>query len=194
VRADAQRNRARILEVAFATFAAEGLSVPVHEIARRAGVGTGTVCRHFPTKEALFEALIEHRVAQVLDQAAALEHAHSGDPAAAFFGFFGLLTAELGVDRGLADALAGAGIDLEQTDAGQQVTARLAAMLEHAQRSGTVRRDVSLADVKALMTGCLIPDAAPPRPAPAQAAAPQPSPEVRRRIEIVCAGLQAAPA
>src|SRR5215813_836505 len=48
LRADARRNRQRVLEVAFATFAAEGLAVPVHEIARRAGLGTGTVSRAFP--------------------------------------------------------------------------------------------------------------------------------------------------
>jgi len=55
-RVDAARNRARVLEVAYETFAAEGLSVPIDEIARRAGVGAGTVYRHFPTKEALFHA------------------------------------------------------------------------------------------------------------------------------------------
>ena len=65
MRADAERNRARILEAAFEAFAAAGLSVPVHEIARRAGVGTGTVSRHFPTKESLFEAIICHRAAQL---------------------------------------------------------------------------------------------------------------------------------
>jgi AcrR family transcriptional regulator len=194
MRADARRNRARILEVAFATFAAEGLSVPVHEIARRAGVGTGTVSRHFPTKEALFQALIEHRAAQLLDEADALARGHADDPAAAFFAFLGLLTADLGVDRGLADALAGAGIDLEQTDAGQQVTARLGQLLDQAQRAGAVRPDVRLTDVKALMTGCLIPDADAPRAAPAtpaDPARPEPSPEVRRRLAVVCAGLRA---
>ena len=62
MRADAARNRARVLEVAYETFAAEGLSVPIDEIARRAGVGAGTVYRHFPTKEALFPAVIDDRV------------------------------------------------------------------------------------------------------------------------------------
>ena len=57
LRADAARNRARVLEVACETFAAEGLSVPIEEIARRAGVGTGTVCRHFPTKQDLVLAV-----------------------------------------------------------------------------------------------------------------------------------------
>ena len=56
--ADARRNRERILKVAFDAFAAEGLSVPVQEIARRAEVGMGTVSRHFPTKESLFEAVV----------------------------------------------------------------------------------------------------------------------------------------
>ena len=55
LRADAARNRARVLEIAYETFAAEGLSVPIDEIARRAGVGAGTVYRHFPTKEDLFQ-------------------------------------------------------------------------------------------------------------------------------------------
>src|ERR1700722_15428700 len=57
LRAGAAPNRARVLEPAFETFAAEGLSVPIDEIARRAGVGAGTVYRHFPTKEDLFRAV-----------------------------------------------------------------------------------------------------------------------------------------
>src|SRR4029450_9252658 len=66
--ADARRNRARVLEAAVAVFATEGLSVPVHEIARRAGVGTGTVSRHFPTKHALFQAIVTSRIHQCLNQ------------------------------------------------------------------------------------------------------------------------------
>ena len=61
LRADAARNRARVLEVAYDTFAAEGLSVPIDEIARRAGVGAGTVYRHFPTKDDLYRAVVEDR-------------------------------------------------------------------------------------------------------------------------------------
>jgi len=63
LRADARRNRARVMEVAAEIFTTEGLSVPVHEIARRAGVGTGTVSRHFPTKEHLFAAILRDRMA-----------------------------------------------------------------------------------------------------------------------------------
>ena len=68
LRADAARNRARVLEIAYETFAAEGLSVPIDEIARRAGVGAGTVYRHFPTKEALFRAVVESRMRRLIDE------------------------------------------------------------------------------------------------------------------------------
>jgi AcrR family transcriptional regulator len=67
-------------------FATEGLTVPVHEIARRAGVGTGTVSRHFPTKESLFEAVLLSRVETIVERAKSLLEAD--DPVAAFFDFF----------------------------------------------------------------------------------------------------------
>jgi AcrR family transcriptional regulator len=190
VRADAERNRARILEVAFAAFAADGLGVSVHEIARRARVGTGTVSRHFPTKNALIEAIIVNRAGSLMELGRALRDKHAGDPAAAFFGFFTTLVQEMAVDRGLADALAGAGIDLEATVAGSgnDVTGMLSDLLNRAQRAGAIRADASLADVKALMSGCLYDD-------PTVAAEPDASDiaaEVsRRRVEIVCAGLLA---
>jgi len=62
MRADARRNRERLLRSAANLFATESLSVPLDEIARHAGVGPGTVHRHFPTKEALFAALVVDRV------------------------------------------------------------------------------------------------------------------------------------
>ena len=213
MRADAERNRARILEVAFAAFAADGLGVSVHEIARRASVGTGTVSRHFPTKNALIEAIIVDRAGSLMDLGRALREKHAADPAAAFFGFITTLVAEMAVDRGLADALAGAGIDLEATVAGSgyDVTGMLGDLLARAQRAGAIRPDASLADVKALMSGCLYDDptfpagatgsCAPPSAAPGSttlhSAAPgSTSPDAaagaaRRRVEIVCAGLLA---
>jgi AcrR family transcriptional regulator len=155
LRADARRNRARVLEVAASTFAAEGLSVPVHEIARRAGVGTGTVSRHFPAKEDLFAAILLSRMEQLAGQADALGRAQ--DPGAAFFIFFGTLVREGAANRGLAEALAGAGYDLESAAvlAGFDVSGRLRELLERAQRAGTVRAGVEFADVKALLAGCL---------------------------------------
>ena len=65
LRADAERNRARVLKVAEEVFASEGLAVPIDEIARRAGLGVGTLYRHFPTKETLFEAIVVGRMQEI---------------------------------------------------------------------------------------------------------------------------------
>lgn len=67
-RADAQRNRQRVLDVAAQAFAAEGKSAGLLDIAARAGVGAGTVYRHFPTKEALYSAVISARLTELLDR------------------------------------------------------------------------------------------------------------------------------
>ncbi|HEX4215352.1 MAG TPA: helix-turn-helix domain-containing protein [Candidatus Dormibacteraeota bacterium] len=155
LRADARRNRERVLEVAFAAFAEDGLSVPVQEIARRAGVGTGTVSRHFPTKEALFQAILLRRADGLMERAEVL--AQSGEPGEAFFRFFSLVVAEGAMNRGMAEALAGAGFDLEAAVAGtgHDIMGTLRGLLERAQRAGDVRSDIDAADVKALLTGCL---------------------------------------
>lgn len=155
MRADARRNRERILEVAFQTFATEGLSVPVQEIARRAGVGTGTVSRHFPTKESLFEAVVLNRAAWLAEEAARL--AGQEDAGAAFFDYFDVLIAEGAANLGMAEALMGAGYDLDAICLGDGIDLRgaLSDLLAAAQRAGAVRADVTHDDVKALMTSCL---------------------------------------
>ena len=116
LRADAARNRARVLNVAYQTCAAEGLAVPIDEIARRAGVGAGTVYRHFPTKEALFAFLRS----MVLHWGAA--------------------------DRGLVDALAGYGIDIAcaAPEAEDAFKAMIGELLRAAQEAGTARPDVEM--------------------------------------------------
>ncbi|GAB1822296.1 TetR/AcrR family transcriptional regulator [Herbidospora sp. RD11066] len=159
MRADAQRNRARVLAVAAEIFASEGLSVPVHEIARRAGVGTGTVSRHFPTKEDLFAAVLLDRMRELSERADAL----TGRPGA-FFAFFAALVREGATHRGLAEALGGAGFDVDAAAAraGYDVSARLRALLAAAQEAGEVRPGITFPDVKALMAGCLTADPADP--------------------------------
>lgn len=154
LRADARRNRARVLDVAAEVFAREGLAVPVHEIARRAGVGTGTVSRHFPTKEDLFAAILVDRMAALAARADALADL---DPGAAFLTFFATVVQEGAAHRGLAEALAGAGYDIEAAGqaAGHDVSGRLRDLLHEAQEAGTVRSDVDYADVKALLAGCM---------------------------------------
>ena len=177
LRADARRNRARVLAVAAEVFAAEGLSVPVHEIARRAGVGTGTVSRHFPTKEDLFAAILLDRMEHLTRQADELAATRgAGD---AFFAFFAMVAGEGVANRGLAEALAGAGYDLDAAgaQAGFDVSGRLSTMLTRAQQAGDVRADVGYLDVKALLGACLARDAA-----DAAALAPV--------ITVICQGLR----
>jgi AcrR family transcriptional regulator len=154
LRADAARNRARVLEVAYETFAAEGLAVPIDEIARRAGVGAGTVYRHFPTKEDLYRAVIEDRLNHIVEDGRAL--LASGDPGEALFTFVRSMVLEWGAtDRGLADALAGLGVDVKAAvpDAEEAFLGLLGDLLRAGQKAGTVRRDLDVRDVKALMVG-----------------------------------------
>lgn len=154
LRADAARNRARVLEVAYETFAAEGLSVPIDEIARRAGVGAGTVYRHFPTKEALFEAIATNRLQYLVDSAD--RFAEREDPGEAFLDYLAMLIEEGKNDQGLMEALAGIGYDVTAAipDAEKRFMANLQGLLTRAQEAGTVRADVQVSDVKALMVGC----------------------------------------
>lgn len=156
LRADARRNRARVLEVAAQVFATEGLSVPVHEIARRAGVGTGTVSRHFPTKEDLFEAILRHRLEGLTEQAGRL--AEQEEPGTAFSLFFAAVVHAGAADRGLAERLAAAAGDRDTLDervGADMLCDRLGDLLDGAQRAGAVRADVALADVEALMVACM---------------------------------------
>ena len=155
LRADARRNRARVLQVAAEVFAAEGLSVPLHEIARRAGVGTGTVSRHFPTKEDLFAAVLIDRMREIIDRIDALPA--DRDPGSVFFALFDALVREGAAHCGLSEALTGAGYDLDAAAAaaGHDVQGRLRGLLARAQETGAVRAGITYADVKALMAGCL---------------------------------------
>jgi AcrR family transcriptional regulator len=154
LRADAARNRARVLDVAYAAFAAEGLAVPIDEIARRAGVGAGTVYRHFPTKEALFQAVAANRIDQIIEHARALTDER--DPGDALFAFLGTLVAEGATDQGLVEALAGEGFDLADAapDAEERFMAALGGLLDRAQEAGAVRADIDPRDLKALLVGC----------------------------------------
>ncbi|MGO8875069.1 MAG: TetR/AcrR family transcriptional regulator [Acidimicrobiales bacterium] len=152
-RADSVRNRTRILEAAEEVFGSEGLAVPIDEIARRAGVGVGTIYRHFPTKEALFEAIVFHHFQRLVDTARSM--ADSEDAAGAlFFRSLSELFALATDKRDLADALAGAGIDVKEA-AGElkhELETAIAQLLARAQEEGSVRSDVSITDVMALVT------------------------------------------
>ncbi|MGB5113257.1 MAG: TetR/AcrR family transcriptional regulator [Mycobacterium sp.] len=153
MRADAARNRARVLAVAYETFAAEGLGVPVDEIARRAGVGAGTVYRHFPAKQDLFRAVIADRMQQIVDEGRALL---VSDPAGAIFSLMRAVVLDWGAtDRGLVEAFSGAGVDINHAVPGAEAEflAMMGDLLTAGQAAGTLRADVAVPEVKGLVVG-----------------------------------------
>lgn len=155
LRADAERNRRRVLEVAQAVFAAEGLAVPIDEIARRAGLGVGTLYRHFPTKEALFEAIVIGRMQALVDEAR--EGRTAKDAGAAFFAILARIGEEGHVKKDFLDALASAGSDVARTlgSLKGELHVALEHLLKRAQRAKAVRRDVDAHEVMALAMGTL---------------------------------------
>ncbi|WP_063787147.1 TetR/AcrR family transcriptional regulator [Streptomyces sp. NBRC 110028] len=156
LRSDAQRNRARVLKAAQEAFASEGLAVPLDEIARRAGVGSGTVYRHFSSKEVLFEVIILGRLQQLVDQAEQLIDA--AEPAEALLTFLSLTIEEGSVRKDMMDALAGD--DIEPSAAVPQARLHLrrviGKLLFQAQQVGAIRDDISVADLMALITGLIL--------------------------------------
>jgi AcrR family transcriptional regulator len=153
LRADARRNRERVLAAAQEAFAAEGLAVPLDEIARRAGVGAGTVYRHFPTKEALFEAAIVDRVDRII--ASARELADAADPVPAFFDFLARLVAEGSVKRDLADAVGGAEAPAYLRPV-HELNTVIGTLLTRAQKAGGVRTDIDVDDLMRLVKGAFL--------------------------------------
>jgi AcrR family transcriptional regulator len=147
LRADAQRNREKVLQAAREAFAARGYGVPLDEIAALAGVGPGTVYRHFPSKEALFAAVISARVDDLLDDAR--ERGYAADPGAAFFGFLGRVGQEAAAKRDLPDAIA---VDGALQDAMRDAVGGL---LHRAQQAGAVRPDVTMSDLFMLLKGLM---------------------------------------
>ena len=179
LRADAQRNRARVLEAAEAVFAAEGINVPVDVIAEKAGVGVGTLYRHFPTKERLFEAILIGRIDGIARDA--LARVESEDPGAAFFGFLEDLVDESASKRDLIQALLGAGVEIEAAvaETKQQLEAAVGALLHVAQGARAVRPDVTTGVVLSLVGAtCLAADHPPKGVTP------------REMLAIVCDGLR----
>jgi AcrR family transcriptional regulator len=151
LRADAQRNRARILQAAEEVFAVEGIEVPVDLIAERAGVGVGTLYRHFPTKEKLCEAVLLDRLVALTADARAL--ADADDPAGAFFGFLSHVVEEGVAKRDLMVAVMGAGVEFEESSAEvkEGMHDAIGVLLRRAQDVGAVRPDVTPAAVVSLV-------------------------------------------
>jgi AcrR family transcriptional regulator len=155
LRADARRNRDHLLSVAAEAFAADGLQVPLDEIARRAGLGPGTLYRHFPTKEALVEAVVHERLRSLLDDARA--RAASTEPGPALFGFMDRLIDEAKAKQDLVDALARAEVDITAavSETAADIRDAIGVLLARAQRAGAVRRDIGTAELMGLLSGLM---------------------------------------
>jgi AcrR family transcriptional regulator len=143
MRADAQRNRARILAAAQEVFAEYGAAASTEEVARRANVAIGTVFRHFPTKPDLLAAIMKARLAEITARADEL----AGEPAGGLFAFFRELAGVAAATRTVVDLL-GVNVADQVAALGDSVLP----LLDNAKRAGTVRRDVRLDEVVALLT------------------------------------------
>jgi AcrR family transcriptional regulator len=153
LRADARRNRAALLNAAADVFATKGVTAATEEVARAAGVGIGTLFRHFPTKEALLEAVYRARLRSLADEARAL--ATADDPGEALIGFFRDTVATSGPKLALTDALAAAGIELRPADVAEAraLGDALRVLLVRAQKTEAVRADLGLRELIALLVG-----------------------------------------
>jgi len=187
MRSDARRNLAAVLSAAEEVFSEKGLCAPIDEVALKAGVGVGTVYRHFPTKEALFEAIVKARIEAIVTRAEELSR--HGDPATSLFTHISELIQTAVAKKDLVDELERWGVTPKE-----KITAQLKqrlsdaeeALLRRAQAAGVVRGDLSHDELTALVMGtcegacCAFID--PKRRA--QVAA--------RMVEVLCAGLRAA--
>lgn len=150
MRADARRNHERLLAEARAAFAEHGTDAPLEEVARRAGLGIGTLYRHFPTRADLLNAVFQEALAALLHRSHEL--AEAAEPCRALVEWLRALIAHAGEYRGLAHALMSASYDRSSALASCSVPLRDAgeALLGRAQEAGQVRTDVSIGDLMQL--------------------------------------------
>ena len=149
LRADARRNRARILAAAGQVFSERGASASTEEVARRAGVAIGTVFRHFPAKDDLLRAIMKDLLQQLSAEAAAL--AAEGDPATALFTFFTRTVGQAAAKQTVIDLLAATGTAIDIAEPVQGLQQQITGLLALGKHAGTVREDVQIAEVMALL-------------------------------------------
>ena len=183
LRVDARRNRDRVLEAARAAFAAEGSDASLDDIARGAGVGAGTVYRHFATKEALFEAVVLDRMGELVEEGVA--RVADPDPGRAFLSFVELLAREGARKRDIVETFSsdGIGLAIGSSPVFRALIDVLDELLGHAQRAGAVRGDIDVGDVLALLTGSAV----------AMCRSGLDDEQSDRLLAVICDGLRADP-
>lgn len=155
LRADARRNVERLIVAADAEFAKRGSAASLDEIAKRAGVGPGTLYRHFPTRAVLIEAVLRNQFQSLHEQATALSS--TTEPDLAIEEWLRLLLANAMTHHGVAAPLLSSAIDnpssLSLPDTCRQIHADGEALVAMAQEAGTIRDDVTFSDIARLFHG-----------------------------------------
>jgi AcrR family transcriptional regulator len=154
LRADARRNRDRIAESARLVFAEYGIDAQMDDISRRAGVGVGTIYRHFPTKETLMVELVRQQFRLFAANAReALEH--EGEPFAIFADLLRRNAEACARNAAVQHALTGVGehIWAQAQPAQDELLALSEQLIVRAQRAGTMRPDLRASDIGMLMCG-----------------------------------------
>jgi AcrR family transcriptional regulator len=151
-RADARRNREKVLAAARAVFSEEGRDAQIDDVARRAEVGVGTVYRHFPTKEALIEALVVDNFVAILG--AAREGLEIEDPWEAFERVLWRGAAVMAGDRALSEVFAATpGVMEAAMPAVEGLQEIVGELMRRAQDAGLLRGDLVVDDIPMLMCG-----------------------------------------
>ena len=183
LRADAQRNRDRLLEVAVRAFSEDGPDVTLDSIAKRAGVGIGTLYRHFPTREALIEATYRNELARLCDGVPQLLDTMPADAAARVWmdRFVDYMTTKRGMADALRVVIASGGTPYAHSL--ERLLGAIATLLEAGAAAGTVRPDVEPHDVLTGLNGVSL-----------AAGAPEQRDQARRLLNLLMDGLRYRPA
>ena len=161
LRADARRNYEALVEAAAAAFAEHGVEAPLEDVAKRAGVGIGTLYRHFPARPALILAVYEREVQQLCDAAPVLLREHPDAPDLALAEWMQRFVGYVATKRGLAGALrAGGAVDTDHFAQLQvRIRAALGTLVDAAAAAGRIRADVDTGDLLGATRGvCMATD------------------------------------
>jgi AcrR family transcriptional regulator len=152
-RTDAVRNRERVLEAAKAVFSVGGADASLEAVAKRAGVGIGTLYRHFPTREALFEAVYRREVEQLGELAEQLKS--EADPVDALRRWLRSNVEFVATKKGMVTALALAAYSASELHAFsfERLTKAVGALLERAVAAGEIRSDIRAEDLLRALGG-----------------------------------------
>lgn len=179
LRADAQRNRDALLDTAVQAFSHDGPDATLESIAKEAGVGIGTLYRHFPTREALIEAAYRNELTRLCDAAPSLLESLTADAALRTWmdRFVDYMTTKRGMAGALRVVIASGGNPYAESR--DRMIAAITTLLEAGAAAGTVRVDVAPADVMASLSGVSL-----------AAGDPEQRDQARRLLDLLMDGLR----